>query len=90
MQKGSPLTEDINHFIHLANQIGLIDSKIQDFMPYASKCATWPDIEASHNSGPVQLQLEYFYGILGFMGIGLVVGGIATILELLYHGISIK
>ena len=83
LQKDSPLTEEINSFILLAHQMGLIDSNIQQSMPFVSKCAAWSDIQASHNTeNTVQLILQDFYGILGFLAIGLVAGGIITILEL--------
>ena len=82
LQKNSPLTEEMNNFIHLAHQMGLIDSNIQEFMPYVSKCAAWSDIQASHNTdNTVVLRLDDFYGILGFLGIGLVAGAVITILE---------
>ena len=75
----------MNRFIHLANQIGLIDSKIKEFMPHVSKCATWPKIQASHNSGnAVQLELEDFYGILGILALTLAGVVVAFFLELLF------
>ena len=81
----------MNKFIHLAHQMGLIDSNIQKFMPYVSKCAAWSDIQASHNTdNTVELELEDFYGIIGFLGIGLLGGAVITILELLLHSITIK
>ena len=57
-------------------------------MPYVSKCAAWPDIQASHNSGTVQLELEDLYGILGFLCIGLGAGAVAIILEFLWYRIG--
>ena len=84
MQKNSPFTEEINQFIHLAHHMGLIDANIKKFMPYFSKCAAWSDVQASHNiENIVELKLEDFYGILGFLGIGLGGGMVITILELL-------
>ena len=78
----------MNSFILLAHQMGLIDSNIQQFMPYVSKCAAWTDIQASHNTdNTVELDLEDFYGILGFLGIGLAAGAVITVLESLLHGI---
>ena len=51
-------------------------------MPFVSKCAAWSDIQASHNTdNTVQLELKDFYGILGFLAIGLVAGGIIAMLE---------
>ena len=90
LQKGSPYTEDVNRFIHLANQIGLIDSKIKEFMPHVSKCATWSNIQASHNSDKlVQLKLEAFYGILGLLAITLAGVLITFIVELSWgHSIT--
>ena len=70
--------------------MGLIDSNIQQSMPFASKCATWSDIQASHNTNnAVQLKLEDFYGILGILGIGLVAGGVMIILETLLYAAGI-
>ena len=66
--------------------MGLIDSNIQQSMPFVSKCATWSDIQASHNNdNTVQLILQDFYGILGFLAIGLVTSGFITILEALIY-----
>ena len=70
--------------------MGLIDSNIQQSMPFVSKCAAWSDIQASHNTNnAVQLKLEDFYGILGILGIGLVAGGVITILETLLYASGI-
>ena len=76
----------MNNYILLAHQIGLIDSNIQQFMPFISKCSSWSNIQASHNTdNRVELDLEDFYGILSLLGIGLVGGAVVTVLESSLH-----
>ena len=72
-QKESPYLEDVNELIELAHQMGLIDAQIQKYVPNATKCMTWPSVQASHreHDKTVVFKVDDLLGILVLIGMGL-------------------
>ena len=70
----SPYLHDVNELIHLANQMGLIDEKLERYYGNASNCITRDAVKAT-NIRKSQLrrvlQIEDIYGILITLPIGL-------------------
>ena len=58
--------EDANELVEQAKQMGLIDAKIGDALPNATKCSTLQDIQASYqNEGrKVSLKFEAIRGMI--------------------------
>ena len=83
MQKGSPYLEDANNLIDLANQMGFIDKQIQNSVPNASNCLTSSAVQESHikRDKNVVYMLEYVYGLMILLGVGMVGGLIILIIE---------
>ena len=65
--------EDVNELIELAHQMGLIDAQINRYVSNATKCMTWPAVQASHteNDQTVVFKIEDFFGILVLISMGL-------------------
>ena len=65
--------EDVNELIELAHQMGLIDAQIEKYVSNATKCMTWPAVQASHteNDKTVVFELEDLFGILVLIAMGL-------------------
>ena len=65
--------EDVNELIELAHQMGLIDAKIQNYVPNATKCMTWPSVEVSHteNYKTVVFKFDDLLGVLVLIAMGL-------------------
>ena len=65
--------EDVNELIELAHQMGLIDAQINKYVSNATKCMTWPAVQASHteNDQTVVFKIEDLFGILVLISMGL-------------------
>ena len=74
-QKQSPFLDDMNSFIHLAKQMGLIDMSYYNNLPNATKCRTINDVHKSHieQNHTVTVEVNDIYGMLILLGLG--VGG---------------
>ena len=74
-QKQSPFLEDMNSFIHLAKQMGLIQMGYYNHLPNATKCITIGDVHKSHTekNNTVTVEVNDIYGMLVLLGLG--VGG---------------
>ena len=70
LQKGSPYLDDANDLIHLATQIGFIDTSFYSHMPNSTSCNTIKQIEESHSDGLVILEMDAIYGMLILLGVG--------------------
>ena len=72
LQKQSPILEDMNNFIDLAKQMGLINKNFFNYLPNATACKNTKDIYESHigNNYRVIVQLDDIYGILALLGLG--------------------
>lgn len=78
-QKQSPYLDDINGFIQLAKQMGLIDTSYYNNLPNATKCNNINDVHESlmENNYTVTVELNDIYGMLILLGLG-VVGALIT------------
>ena len=66
-QIGSPYLEDVNELIHLANQMGIIDAKLQTYYPNAFNCLTRTAVEETNikqSKSRRVLKIEHISGIL--------------------------
>ena len=93
IQKGSPFLEDFNKLVELQDQMGLEFSQngIDDYIPNATKCMTWHDVEKSHeNDTALVIKLERVYGMIILLALGL--GGAMTAfsLEILTKSIPLR
>ena len=72
-QKESSYVEDVNELIELAHQMSLIDAQIQKYVPNATKCMTWPSVQASHreNDKTVVFKGDDLLGVLVLIAMGL-------------------
>ena len=70
LQKGSPYLDDANDLIHLATQIGFIDTSFYSHMPNSTSCNTIKQIDESHSDGLVILEMDAIYGMLILLGVG--------------------
>ena len=79
LQKQSPILEDMNYFIDLAKQMGLINKSFFNYLPNATACKNANDIYESHigNNRRVIVQLNDIYGMLALLGLG-VAGSLIT------------
>ena len=71
----SPLLEDMNSFIHLAKQMGLIHKSYYNHLPNATECKDINDVYKSHmeKNHRVTVEVDDIYGMLVLLGLG--VGG---------------
>ena len=78
-QKQSPFLEDMNSFIHLAKQMGLIYRSYYHHLPNATKCKTINDVYKSQTEKNhiVIVEVNDIYGMLVLLGLG--VGGALVI-----------
>ena len=85
-QAGSPFLEDFNYLVDLKDQMGLklSEDSIKDYVPNTTKCMTWQDVKASHDSvnTPVII-VEDFYGIIILLIFGLGIAMATLTLECL-------
>ena len=73
--------EEINNFIHLAREIGLINRSYYNYLPNATKCDTIREAFISHSekNKTVTVELNDIYGMLALLGLGLC-GALFTII----------
>ena len=73
----------MNSFIHLAQQLGLIERSYYNNLPNATICKTINDVYESYmqKRGTVIVELENIYGMLALFGIGVGVALITIIAE---------
>ena len=78
-QKQSPFLEDMNSFIHLAKEMGVINKSFYDHLPNATKCKTINDVYISHREKDhlVKVEVNDIYGMLVLLGLG-VSGALVT------------
>ena len=72
--------EDFNNLVDLKDQMGLEFSQdgIEDYLPHATKCLTWQDVKASHETDTtLVITTENIYGIFILLALGL--GGAMTV-----------
>ena len=70
-QKQSPLLDDINIFIHMAKQMGMIEKSYYSFMMNATKCMNINDVLNSHmGNNKVVVEVNDIYGMLILLGLG--------------------
>ena len=83
-QKQSPFLDDINNFIHIAKQMGLILRSYYKNLPNATKCNSISEVFESHEEKNVRVRVELntIYGMLVILGIGGVVALITFIAEI--------
>ena len=74
LQKQSPFLDDMNSFIHLARQMGVIEMSYYSNIPNATKCKSTYDIYESHieKDHTVEVELDDIYGMLALLGLGMV------------------
>ena len=72
LQKQSLILEEMNNFIDLAKQMGLILKSFFSYLPNGTKCNTVNDIYESHmeNNHTVTVKLNDIYGMLVLLGLG--------------------
>ena len=73
-QKGSPFLEDFNNLVDLKDQMGLEFSEdgIEDFLPNSTKCMTWQDVKASHETDTtLVITIKDIFGIMILLALGL-------------------
>ena len=79
--------DDFNHLVDLKDQMGLEFSQdgIEDYIPNATKCLTWKDVKASHETDTsLVITLENIYGLLILLALGLGGAVVALLLECLW------
>ena len=93
LQKGSPYLADANYLLQLSLEMGLkftdYGRNIGHYIPNATKCDTWNDVEISHRTKSPLVVLNYddIYGLLIIFGAG-IIGSFATLgVEVLVHNI---
>ena len=68
-QKQSPFLEDINNFIHLAKQMGLVNQRFYNYLPNATVCkSNEPRVDNDH---VVKVKLRDIYGMLSLLALGM-------------------
>ena len=68
-QKQSPFLEDINNFIHLAKQMGLVNQRFYNYLPNAIVCkSNEPLVDNDH---VVKVKLRDIYGMLSLLALGM-------------------
>ena len=74
-QKQSPYLEEMNHFINLAEQMGLIKMSYLKDLPNSTECNTIADVYKTHTNKnrTVRVKVNDIYGMLILLGLG--VGG---------------
>ena len=71
-QKQSPYLDEINSFIDIAKQMGLILQSYYKNLPNATKCNSISEVFESHEEkyDRVRVELNAIYGMLVILGIG--------------------
>ena len=83
-QKQSPFLEEMNGFIHLAKQMGLIHMSYYSHLgKNATKCKTISDVYKSHKekNQKVTVEVNDIYGMLVLLGLGVGVALLAFVAE---------
>ena len=64
--------DEINNFIDLAKQMGLIQKSFFKYLPNGTICSTVNDVYESHmeNNHTVTVKLNDIYGMLVLLGLG--------------------
>ena len=78
--------DDMNSFIHLAKQMGMIENDYFKFLPNSTNCKTISDAyqsleEANSN---VVVEVNDIYGMLVLLGFGLGLASVTFIAEVVY------
>ena len=83
-QKQSPYLDDINSFIDIAKQMGLVLQTYYNNLPNATKCNSISEVFESHEEKNlnVRVELNAIYGMLAILGIGSGVALITFIAEI--------
>ena len=64
--------EDLDSFIHLAKQMGLIEKRYYSFMTNATECLSINDVLKSHMGNKEDVvEVNDIYGMLALLGLGL-------------------
>ena len=89
-QKQSPYLNDINSFIHIAKQMGLILRSYDKNLPNATKCNSISEVFESHEEKNVNVKVELnaIYGMLVILGIGAGVGLLTFVTEIVLNSTS--
>ena len=80
-QKGSPILEEANEIIGIAQAMGMIEPKIASSLPNATKCTNLLDIEKSQKKDEILLIFDQIKGMLMFWGLGMVLASIVFVAE---------
>ena len=92
-QKGSPFLEDFNKLVELQDQMGLEFSQngIDDYIPNATKCMTWQDVKASHETNTtLVITIKDIYGIMILLALGLGGAMVALLIECSAKAITLR
>ena len=83
-QKQSPYLDEINSFIDIVKQMGLILQSYYKNLPNATKCNSISEVFETHEEKNVRVRVELntIYGMLVILGIGGVVALITFIAEI--------
>ena len=76
--------EDFNNLVDLKDQMGLEFSQdgIEDYVPNATKCMTWQQVKASHETNTkLVITIENIYGIIILLTLGFGGAMMALIME---------
>ena len=86
-QKQSPYLDDINSFIDIAKQMGLILKSYYKNLPNATKCNSISEVFESHEERNVKVRVELnaIYGMLVILGIGAGVALLTFITEIVFN-----
>ena len=86
-QKQSPYLDDINSFIEIAKQMGLILRSYYKNLPNATKCNSISEVFESHEEKNVKVRVELnaIYGMLVILGIGAGVALFTFITEIVFN-----
>ena len=83
---GSPFLKDFNYLIDLKHQMGVLsqDIIVGDYIPNATKCMTWRDIKATHETDTTPtIRITEIYVIIILMASCLGVATVAFLMECL-------
>ena len=86
-QKQSPYLDDINSFIDIAKQMGLILKSYYKNLPNVTKCNSISEVFESHEERNVKVRVELnaIYGMLVILGIGAGVALLTFITEIVFN-----
>ena len=84
--------DEVNYFLHLANQMGLIRGLYEQALDIKGKCSTWKIIQESHLKREDEniIKLRDIRGMIILLSIGLSASLLTFIVELIMHNMIKK